>query len=119
MADNFQRFDQGPSLFLLPRLFHETFEDLGTTMEDEGVHIVKCEPNYSIHFHDGTAFKLSTDIALMKQEIERFEGTDGFSRYLQFMREAHRHYEVSVIHVLKKNFTSYLSMARPRFLQYL
>jgi len=114
-----QRFDQGPSLLLLPRMFHETFQDLGTSMEDEGVHIVKCEPNYNIHFHDGTSFRMSTDLAAMKDEIERFEGEDGFERYLSFLQEAHRHYEVSVVHVLRKNFYSLWSMARPSFLRYI
>ncbi|KAF2643140.1 phytoene desaturase [Massarina eburnea CBS 473.64] len=113
------RFDQGPSLLLLPHLFQEAFKDLGTSLEDEGVHLVKCEPNYNIHFHDGTAFKLSTDLATMKEEIERFEGKDGFERYLSFIQEAHRHYEISVTHVLKKNFYSLLSMARPSFLRHL
>lgn len=88
-------------------------------MEDEGVHIVKCEPNYTVHFHDDTRFKMSTDIATMKREIERFEGKDGFERYLGYLQESHRHYELSIIHVLKKNFYSYLSMVRPRFLRYL
>lgn len=40
------RFDQGPSLLLLPKLFEETFADLGTTMPDEGIILKKCEPNY-------------------------------------------------------------------------
>ncbi|KAI8937592.1 hypothetical protein NX059_005306 [Plenodomus lindquistii] len=110
------RFDQGPSLLLLPHLFHETFEDLGTSMDTEGVHIVKCEPNYNIHFHDSTSIKLSTDIAVMKEEIERFEGKEGFERYLGFLQESHRHYELSVTHVLRKNFYSLLSMARLDFL---
>lgn len=61
-------------------------------------------------------FELSTDNARMKQEVEKWEGKDGFSRYLNFLREAHIHYEVSVTEVLKKNFTSLLSMARPSFL---
>ncbi|KAF1970883.1 phytoene desaturase [Bimuria novae-zelandiae CBS 107.79] len=113
------RFDQGPSLLLLPRLFRETFEDLGTSVEEEGVHLVKCDPNYNIHFHDNVNFKMSTNLPLMKQEIERFEGIDGFERYLSFLQESHRHYEQSVIHVLKKNFYSLLSMARPSFLRYL
>ncbi|KAE8824960.1 hypothetical protein PTNB73_07153 [Pyrenophora teres f. teres] len=113
------RFDQGPSLLLLPRFFHETFEDLGTTLHAEGVKLVKCEPNYNVHFHDDTSFKLSTDISIMKQEIERFEGKDGFERYLSFLQESHRHYEVSIIHVLRKNFYSLLSMVRPAFLLHL
>ncbi|KAF9735665.1 hypothetical protein PMIN06_007193 [Paraphaeosphaeria minitans] len=113
------RFDQGPSLLLLPHLFHETFHDLGTTMEEEGVQLVKCEPNYNIHFHDGTAFKMSTDLATMKEEIERFEGKDGFERYMSFVQESHRHYELSVTHVLRKNFFSIFSMMRPSFLRHL
>ncbi|KAF2877045.1 hypothetical protein BDV95DRAFT_558383 [Massariosphaeria phaeospora] len=113
------RFDQGPSLLLLPQLFHETFRDFGTSMEEEGVKLLKCDPNYNVHFHDNTTFKLSTDLATMKQEVERFEGKDGFERYLAFLQESHRHYEISIIHVLKKNFYSYLSMLRPAFLPYL
>lgn len=114
-----KRFDQGPSLLLLPHLFYETFRDLGTSMTAEGVHLVKCEPNYNIHFHDDTRFKMSTDLAIMKEEIERFEGIDGFERYLSFLQESHRHYEQSVTHVLRKNFYTLFSMARPSFLRYL
>lgn len=109
------RFDQGPSLLLLPKMFQECFYDLDTSMEAEGVHILKCEPNYNIWFSDGNKFELSTDVARMKREIERWEGKDGFERYLSFLAEAHRHYELSVIHVLKKNFTGLLSMARWSF----
>ena len=80
---------------------------------------MKCEPNYNLWFGDGETFELSTDNARMKQEVERWEGKDGFSRYLDFLREAHLHYEVSVAEVLRKNFTSLLSMARPSFLRQL
>jgi phytoene desaturase (3,4-didehydrolycopene-forming) len=72
------RFDQGPSLLLLPRLFHQTFRDLGTTMEAEDVLIRKCEPNYHVHFGDKESMLLSTDSAVMKTEVERFEGKDGY-----------------------------------------
>ena len=92
---------------------------MGTDLASEGVILNKCEPNYNIHFHDGTKFKLSTDLATMKEEVERFEGKAGFERYLSFMQESHRHYEVSVTHVLKKNFYSLLSMARPSFVRHL
>ena len=116
---NGYRFDQGPSLLLLPHFFEETFRDLDTSLEAEGVQLMKCDPNYNIWFGDGEKFELSTDIASMKHEIERWEGKDGFERYLAFMAEAHRHYELSVTHVLRSNFTSLLSMARPSFLRHL
>ncbi len=113
-----QRFDQGPSLLLLPHLFREAFYDLDTSLEAEGVELMKCEPNYNIWFSDGESFELSTDVSRMKDEVEKWEGKDGFERYLGFLQEAHRHYELSVTHVLKKNFTSLLSMARPSFLSH-
>ncbi|KAK8201990.1 ATP-binding cassette transporter CGR1 [Zalaria obscura] len=113
------RFDQGPSLLLLPRLFHQTFTELGTSLHAEGVTLLKCDPNYNIWFGDGTSFRLSTDLASMKAEIEAWEGKDGFSRYLSFLRESHAHYELSVTHVLLRNFTSLASMLRPSFLRHL
>lgn len=54
----------------------------------------------------------------MKREIERWEGKEGFERYLKWMGEAHRHYELSVREVLKRNFTGLLNMARWSFLRH-
>lgn len=113
------RFDQGPSLLLLPKLFHETFQDLDTSLQGEGVTLLKCEPNYNMFFADGGTFQLSTDASVMKREIEKWEGKDGFARYLQWMGEAHRHYEVSVREVLHKNFTWFGHLVRPSFLVHL
>ena len=104
---------------MLPHLFREAFYDLDTSLEAEGVELMKCEPNYNLWFSDGESFELSTDVSRMKEEVEKWEGKDGFERYLGFLQEAHRHYELSVTHVLKKNFTSLLSMARPSFLRHL
>ncbi|KAK7564728.1 hypothetical protein IWX49DRAFT_562056 [Phyllosticta citricarpa] len=113
------RFDQGPSLLLLPHFFAETFHDLGTSLEAEGVRLLKCEPNYNLWFGDGQSFELSTDLARMKTEIEKWEGKDGFSRYLDFLHESHAHYELAVAYVLRRNFTSVLSMLRWDFLKHL
>ena len=104
---------------MLPGLFQELFRDLDTSLEAEGVQLLKCDPNYNIWFSDGESFELSTNLARMKDEVEKWEGKDGFERYLGFLQEAHRHYELSVTHVLKQNFTSLLSMARPSFLRHL
>lgn len=106
-------------MLLLPHLFREAFYDLDTSLEAEGVDLMKCEPNYNLWFSDGESFELSTDVSRMKDEVEKWEGKDGFERYLGFLQEAHRHYELSVTHVLKKNFTSLFSMTRPSFLRHL
>ncbi|EAA35477.1 Phytoene dehydrogenase [Neurospora crassa] len=108
------RFDQGPSLLLLPGLFRETFEDLGTTLEQEDVELLQCFPNYNIWFSDGKRFSPTTDNATMKVEIEKWEGPDGFRRYLSWLAEGHQHYETSLRHVLHRNFKSILELADPR-----
>ncbi|KAL9095792.1 MAG: hypothetical protein Q9165_001789 [Trypethelium subeluteriae] len=113
------RFDQGPSLLLIPRFFHEIFRELGTSLEAEGVRLHKCDPNYNIWFGDGSNFKLSTDLVSMKSEIARWEGIDGYERYLRFLQECHRHHEISVKHVLRKNFPSLLNMLDLDFLRHL
>lgn len=53
----------------------------------------------------------------MKQEIEKWEGPDGFQRYLTWLAEAHGHYEKSLQHVLHRNFTNHLQLADPRFVK--
>lgn len=111
------RFDQGPSLLLLPNLFRETFADLDTTLENEGIELLQCFPNYDIWFADGARFRSSTDTVAMKREIERWEGPEGFQRYLNWMAEAHGHYEISLQHVLHRNFTNHLQLADPRFVK--
>ncbi|KAJ8606074.1 hypothetical protein MRB53_041229 [Persea americana] len=91
----------------------------GYRFDQEDVKLLKCDTNYNIWFGDGSKFKLSSDLAVMKDEIERVEGKGGYERYLAFLQESHRHYELSVTHVLLKNFTSLLSMLRPDFLSHL
>ncbi|KAI7252455.1 Phytoene, partial [Hortaea werneckii] len=107
------------SLLLLPRLFHQTFAELDTSLAAEGVELRKCDPNYRIHFGDGEKFEMSSDLAAMKSEIEKWEGTAGFERYLDFLRESGRHYELSVEHVLLRNFESLAGMFRASFLRHL
>lgn len=109
------RFDQGPSLLLLPNLFRETFNDLDTSLEAEGVDLLRCPENYQIFFHDGVVFKPCTDLASMKAQIEHYEGKGGFESYLAWMAESHRHYELSVEHVLHKNYDSITTVLTPFF----
>ncbi|KAI1816099.1 phytoene dehydrogenase [Poronia punctata] len=109
------RFDQGPSLLLLPKLFREAFFDLDTTLEAEGVELLRCPTNYKVWFEDGESFELTTDLARMKAQVERWEGKDGFARYLSWLQEAHAHYELSVSKVLSRNFTSIWQLAAPKF----
>lgn len=54
-------------------------------MSDEGIELVQCQPNYTIHFSDGETFTVSTDLSVMKEQVEKFEGKDGFGRYVLYL----------------------------------
>ncbi|OCF30664.1 hypothetical protein I316_07712 [Kwoniella heveanensis BCC8398] len=106
------RFDQGPSLLLLPPIFHQLYSDLGTKLEDH-VELVQCNPNYVIHYHDGEKVTLSSDRAKLGAEVEKWEGKGGAARLEAFMREAEIHGQLSYDYVLSKPFPSLLSLLRP------
>ncbi|RDA95382.1 hypothetical protein CP533_3529 [Ophiocordyceps camponoti-saundersi (nom. inval.)] len=101
----------------MPRFFHDAFADLDTSLEAEGIQLLKCEPNYRLWFSDGETLDLSTHLSKLKTEIERYEGETGFHRFLSFLREAHAHYELSIQLVLRRNFSSLLAMARPQLVR--
>ncbi|TGZ78408.1 phytoene desaturase [Ascodesmis nigricans] len=113
------RFDVGPSLLLLLTYFNEIFHDLGLpSLSAAGVELIKCEPNYEVHFASGEKVTLSTDLAAMKEEVEKYEGPGGMERYLAFLKEAGRHCRVSGEHVLRRNFYGVGSLLRLGFLRY-
>lgn len=100
----------------MPEVFHETFQDLDTSLEEEDVHLIQCDPNYCIWFADNDCFELSTNLPKMAKQIERHEGRQGFQGFLSFMRESGKHYDISMAHVLSRNFPHLLSMLRHQFL---
>lgn len=105
---NGHRFDQGPSLYLMPKLFEETFSDLGEKIDDH-LELLKCESNYMVHFHDGDKFELSCDLAKMYDQLKKYEGDDEQTllRFMDFLKETHVHYERSVSLALKENYVNW------------
>ncbi|KAI9351084.1 hypothetical protein DFJ73DRAFT_776571 [Zopfochytrium polystomum] len=137
------RFDQGPSLFLMPPSFRALFDELGERME-ERVTLLRCGGvSYVVHFGggedggDGKApaadvkaadgvkaaagpttttsslsssssstpdrIYLSSDLVHMRTELQRFEA-GAFDGFVRFLRESGEHYDMSVEHVLNKNY---------------
>ncbi|PYI35798.1 phytoene dehydrogenase, partial [Aspergillus indologenus CBS 114.80] len=89
------------SLLLMRELFDETFQDLGTSLEAEGVELLRCDPKYCIWFADHDTLELSSDLSKLKREVLRFQGPHGFCRLLEFMKETGRYYDLTVKHVLR------------------
>ncbi|POV96306.1 hypothetical protein PSTT_15717 [Puccinia striiformis] len=97
--------------YLMPEIFEDLFDDLGERV-DKWYHLKRCDPNYVVHFDDNQTVTLSSNMPKMKSEIERFEGKDGWARFLKFMSEGQTHYEVSIKQVLLKDYPTFLSILK-------
>jgi phytoene desaturase len=101
------RFDGGPTLFLMPEVFRETYAALGERMEDH-LNLVRLDPTYRVHFHDGTSLDLTAELPRLQEQLERIE-PGAFGRFLRFLEEGHRHYHTSLRSFVGRNFNSPLS----------
>lgn len=100
------RFDTGPTLFLMPEVFAETYGALGERMEDH-LDLVLLDPTYRVHFHDGATLDLSGNLHQMQTQLESLE-PGSFGQYLRFIAEGHKHYQLSLKYFVGRNFNSLL-----------
>lgn len=105
---NGHRFDQGPSLYLMPKFFEETFNDLDETVDDH-IELLKCRTNYTVHFDDGDKFEMSSDMVRLFEQIKRYEGDSEQTlvNVLDFMKETHVHYERSTAIALRHSYQNW------------
>ncbi len=97
-------FACGPTLFLMPELYAQTFKDLDERME-EHLDLRRIDPTYHIHFNDGFSMALTSDLITMQDQLEDIE-PGSFGRYLSYLDQGHRHYKLSLTHLLQRNFRS-------------
>ena len=105
------RFDIGPTLFLMPEVWEETFASLGEKMSDH-LDLRRIDPTYKVHFDDGLQLELTSDIGKMQEQLEKVEKT-AFTGFLNYIAEGSKHYKVSVEKFVGRNFYSifeYLSL---------
>lgn len=100
------RFDTGPTLFLMPEVFAETYAALGERMQDH-LDLVRLDPTYRAHFHDGATLNLTSVLPDMRTQLEALE-PGSFEAFLRFMAEGSRSYNLSLEKFVGRNFYSYL-----------
>ncbi len=106
------RFDTGPTLFLMPEVYRETYAALGERME-EHLELVSIDPTYRIHFHDGSHLDLSHHLLSMREQLEAIE-PGAFASFLEFMAEGYRHYTLALQKFVGRNFYSLLDYFSPQ-----
>lgn len=105
-------FDTGPTLLLMPEVLEETLSVVGKKLSDY-LTLIKCDPNYQIHFRDGSEVTFTSDLVKMGQELERIE-PGSFQRYLAFMAQGRLQYKTSLDRFVGRNFDSVLQFLTPK-----
>ncbi len=95
-------FDTGPTLFLMPDLYAQTFTDLGERME-EHLDLRRIDPAYHVHFDDGTHLTLTSDLTAMQAQLEAIE-PGSFAGYLRYLREGGYHYRLALPTLVQRGF---------------
>jgi phytoene desaturase len=105
------RFDTGPTLFLMPEVFAETYAALGERMEDH-LELTRLDPTYRAHFHDQSSLDLSADLPRMRAQLDAMEA-GAFGNFLRFMAEGYKHYNLSLEKFVGRNFHFLLEYFHP------
>lgn len=96
------RFDTGPTLFLMPAVFEELFGDLGERLHDH-LDLVRLDPTYRVHFHDGSHLDLTSNLVQMQAQLESME-PGAFEAFLHFIASGCRFYNLSLKYFVGRNF---------------
>lgn len=105
------RFDTGPTLLLMRDVLERLFFETGHRLDDE-LELVRMKPNYRIHFADGAALLISSDVQEMCDELGRFEAGAG-DRFVRFLADAGHKYRVSRDRFVERNFTNWAQFLSP------
>src|SRR5512136_638558 len=99
------RFDVGPTLFLMPEVFEETYAALGEKMSDH-LDLKRIDPTYTVRFDDGTSLALTSKIGDMQTRLETIE-PGAFGGFLRYLSEGQQNYRLSLQKFVGRNFTNY------------
>lgn len=105
------RFDIGPTLFLMPEVFAETYTALGERMEDH-LDLRRVDPTYTVRFSDGLCLQLTADLLKMQPQLSAVE-KNAFDGFLKYMAEGSKHYHVSLEKFVGRNFYSLFDYFHP------
>ena len=96
------RFDMGPTLFLMPEVWEETFASLDEKLSDH-LDLRRIDPTYKVRFEDEVQLELTSNIGEMQTQLEKVEKT-AFTGFLNYIAEGSKHYKLSLEKFVGRNF---------------
>lgn len=95
-------FDTGPTLLLMPDVVRRLFRDVGRNV-DHYLDLRRLDPNYRLHFPDGTSFDFTSDRQRMNATLESIE-PGAANEFARFLDDAGYCYRTAREKFVEKNF---------------
>jgi phytoene desaturase len=105
------RFDTGPTLFVMPLLYEAEFGALGTSVADR-LELLPVDPTYRLVFDDGGELSLTSDMEVMRKQLEAIE-PGSFRALERYVQDGARNYRVVAEKMVNYEFrwpTDYLRL---------
>jgi phytoene desaturase len=103
------RFDLGATMLLMPGVYHEIFNSLGISLE-ENKDIVQLEDLYRIYFDDCSALVCTSDRERMKQQLEKIE-PGSFKKAEKYVSDGYEIYKLGMEKLIRRNFYNLFQFA--------
>ncbi|HZU14000.1 MAG TPA: phytoene desaturase family protein [Chloroflexota bacterium] len=110
-------FDTGPTLLLMRDVLDDLFACAGRRLEDY-LDLVRLDPNYVIHFGDGSTLEISGDLDATAKQMDALE-TGAGERFRHYLADAGRNYRISRERFVERNFCHWHEFFTPVNLRYL
>jgi phytoene desaturase len=116
LMDRGYTWDIGPTILLMRDVVEGLFADLGRDPADY-LQLTQVDPNYRIHFGDGTSAAFTPDLARIRPELDRLE-PGSFKRYLDLLRFGRHSYDTSVNEIINRPLDSVFNYLNPSLLKH-
>jgi phytoene desaturase len=96
------RFDVGPTLLVMQRVYEAEFAALGYPMDDL-LQMQRVDPTYRLVFDDGSQLALTADMGDLQRQLEAIE-EGAFQGFLKYHDEGRRHYQLAMEKLVNRDF---------------
>lgn len=96
------RFDTGPTLLIMPRVYESEFDALDASFCDE-LDLQRVDPSYHLVFDDGSRLALTSNMASLRAQLEAME-PGSFDGFLRYRNEGERHYDIAMQRLVDRDF---------------
>lgn len=116
LVDRGFTWDIGPTILLMREVVEGLFSELGRDPANY-LELTQVDPNYRIHFGDGTSAAFTPDLARIRPELDKLE-PGSFAKYLDLLRFGRHSYDTSVNEIINRPLDSVFSYLNPKLLRH-